>query len=180
VCVRACAMTCYAGRREDEPRDGATVRREEAEYCAATARAAGVIYDTFVRTCTHPRLLHAQIVSNLQRLTELRWIDAGDNYAQLRRDVVHETLQYEQQIEKSSADLRMLRGVYRDVMEVRVRCGVAGAISLSHSIVQHHDFLLQQFDAYKQYLSNVRAGAAAGKGKATKRAYAQWAASILC
>lgn len=73
--------------------------------------------------------------------------------------MVQETLQYEKQISQTAsgntgsrfqpppvvesplADLRMLRGVYRDVME-------------------HQDFLQQQFVAYKQYLANVRAGAA--------------------
>ena len=83
----------------------------------------------------------AQTQANLQRLTTLNAIDPSDNYAQLRRDVVRETLQYERQIEKTTTSLKMLREVYRDVME-------------------RNDFLKEQLEAYKQYLDNVRKGAA--------------------
>jgi len=83
-------------------------------------------------------------VMNLHRLTKDGVINEDDNFAQLRRDIIQETLEYERQIEKTTTDLRMLRGVYRDLME-------------------HHDFLQQQFVAYKQYLGNVRAGAATSK-----------------
>ena len=38
-------------------------------------------------------------------MTELGVIDSIDNYAQLRRDVVRETLQYEQRISQSANDL---------------------------------------------------------------------------
>jgi Ras GTPase-activating-like protein IQGAP2/3 len=82
-----------------------------------------------------------QTCANLERLCALGRVSRDDNFAQLRRDVVEETLQYEKQIGKTTADLKMLRTVYRDVME-------------------RNDFLQEQLAAYKQYLNNVRATAA--------------------
>lgn len=87
-----------------------------------------------------------QTAANLERLCALGRVSRDDNFAQLRRDVVEETLQYEKQIGKTTADLKMLRTVYRDVME-------------------RNDFLQEQLAAYKLYLDNVRATAAAPTSK---------------
>ncbi len=92
-----------------------------------------------------------QTRANLERLCELGRVSRDDNFAQLRKDVVEETLQYEKQIGKTTADLKMLRTVYRDVME-------------------RNDFLQEQLAAYKLYLDNVRATAAAPTKSKSARA----------
>jgi Ras GTPase-activating-like protein IQGAP2/3 len=55
----------------------------------------------------------------------------------LRRDTVQELVNYEAQIKKTSGDLDRLKQVLKNIHE-------------------HNEFLKQQFEAYKQYLENVR------------------------
>jgi len=64
-------------------------------------------------------------------------ISEEDNYAKLRKDTVQELLDYESQIQKTNTDLVLLKGVLK-------------------SIHEQNEFLKQQYEAYKEYLANVR------------------------
>jgi len=81
-------------------------------------------------------------------------INEADSYAKLRKDTVQELVNYEAQIEKTNSDLERLKAVLK-------------------SIHAHNEFLKQQYEAYKEYLANVRQNCSSnekekGKGKAKK------------
>src|SRR5690348_6996086 len=63
-------------------------------------------------------------------------LNEADNYAKLRKDTVQELVNYEAQIQKTNSDLERLKIVLKNIHE-------------------HNEFLKQQYEAYKQYLSSV-------------------------
>jgi len=78
-----------------------------------------------------------KIHSNCKKLVAEGIISEEDNYAKLRKDTVQELLDYESQIQKTNSDLIRLKAVLK-------------------SIHDQNEFLKQQYEAYKEYLANVR------------------------
>lgn len=78
-----------------------------------------------------------QIRTNLKLLTDVGLVRLEDGCANLRRDVGQEILNFETQIAKSEQDLARLQNVLQNIHE-------------------HNKFLGGQYDAYKEYLENVR------------------------
>lgn len=78
-----------------------------------------------------------KIHQNVGVLVQANVISESDNYARLRRDTVQELINYEAQIEKTAQDVEKLKPVLK-------------------SIHSHNEFLRQQYEAYKEYLNNVR------------------------
>jgi len=78
-----------------------------------------------------------KIHSNLKKLADEGIITLDDNYAKLRKDTVQELVNYESQIQKTNSDLERLKLVLKNIHD-------------------HNEFLKQQYDAYKEYLDNVR------------------------
>jgi len=78
-----------------------------------------------------------KIQQNCKKLVAEGIISDSDKYAKLRKDTVQELVNYEAQIKRTATDLERLRLVLRNI----------------HS---HNEFLQQQYEAYKEYLANVR------------------------
>mmetsp|Transcript_21623 Transcript_21623/g.30230 ORF Transcript_21623/g.30230 Transcript_21623/m.30230 type:complete len:756 (-) Transcript_21623:71-2338(-) len=78
-----------------------------------------------------------KIQTNCKKLVAEGIISESDNYAKLRRDTVQELINYEAQIKKTQQDIELLKTVL-------------------HNINEHNQFLTQQYQAYKEYLANVR------------------------
>jgi len=78
-----------------------------------------------------------KIEQNCKKLVMDGIISESDSYAKLRRDTVQELVNYEAQIQKTNFDLERLKTVLKNIHD-------------------HNEFLKQQFEAYKQYLANVR------------------------
>lgn len=97
-----------------------------------------------------------KVRSNCKQLVKMGRLNKANNYAQLRRDAVQELIHYEEQISRSAADYERLRSVLNNIRE-------------------HNKFLQQQFEAYKEYLENVRANCTSKKGntKPQKRTKAE-------
>ena len=85
-----------------------------------------------------------QIKANCQLLEEKALINREDDYAALRMDAAVELLNHE--------------NLFKQVKEDQSRLS-----EVLESIDSHHSFLQEQFDAYKQYLGNVRQQSAVGK-----------------
>lgn len=95
-----------------------------------------------------------KINQNCAKLVVEGIISEADNYAKLRRDTVQELVNYEGQIQRTGVDLDRLKAVLK-------------------SIHSHNEFLKAQYEAYKEYLANVRQNCssnekAQGKGKAKR------------
>jgi len=90
-----------------------------------------------------------KIHSNLKKLVTDGIVSEEDNYSKLRKDTVQELINYEAQIQKTNTDLVRLKTVLKNIHE-------------------HNEFLKQQYEAYKEYLTNVRQKTASnpkGSGK---------------
>lgn len=74
---------------------------------------------------------------NVKILVDANIIREEDNYFNLRRDVGQEILNFDQHIAKGEQDLSRLQSVLQNIHE-------------------HNKFLGGQYDAYKEYLDNVR------------------------
>eukprot|EP01118_Nematostelium_gracile_P001607 TRINITY_DN11670_c0_g1_i1.p1 TRINITY_DN11670_c0_g1~~TRINITY_DN11670_c0_g1_i1.p1 ORF type:complete len:753 (-),score=217.16 TRINITY_DN11670_c0_g1_i1:66-2324(-) len=96
-----------------------------------------------------------KIEQNCAKLVAVGIINPNDNFAKLRKDTVQELVNYEAQIQKTAGDLDRLKSVLK-------------------SIHGHNEFLKQQYEAYKEYLNNVRQNCSSNasekekKGKAKK------------
>jgi len=95
-----------------------------------------------------------KINQNCNKLVSEGIISESDNYAKLRRDTIQELVNYEGQIQRTNSDLTRLKSVLK-------------------SIHSHNEFLKQQYEAYKEYLANVRQNCSSnekekGKGKTKK------------
>jgi len=90
-----------------------------------------------------------KVSQNLAKLVADGFVSDQDNYAKLRRDTVQELINYEVQIQKTTADLDRLKSVLKNIH-------------------QHHEFLKQQYDAYQKYLENFRQNCTSGPGKTGK------------
>lgn len=78
-----------------------------------------------------------RIKENIRILTREQIITPSDDYATLRKDAAAELMNHSTLIQKTNADLSRLKEVLANIEE-------------------HHNFLQEQFDAYKEYLTNVR------------------------
>eukprot|EP01114_Cavostelium_apophysatum_P006458 TRINITY_DN1777_c0_g3_i1.p1 TRINITY_DN1777_c0_g3~~TRINITY_DN1777_c0_g3_i1.p1 ORF type:complete len:766 (+),score=273.66 TRINITY_DN1777_c0_g3_i1:272-2569(+) len=92
-----------------------------------------------------------KIHANLKKLEAEGVITQEDNFAKLRRDTVQELVNYEFQIQKTSTDVDRLKNVLKNIHE-------------------HNEFLKQQYDAYKEYLNNVRQNCSSTPNKPSKAA----------
>eukprot|EP01097_Dermamoeba_algensis_P008941 TRINITY_DN6153_c0_g1_i1.p1 TRINITY_DN6153_c0_g1~~TRINITY_DN6153_c0_g1_i1.p1 ORF type:complete len:704 (-),score=149.43 TRINITY_DN6153_c0_g1_i1:172-2247(-) len=71
-------------------------------------------------------------------------LSSTDGFLQLRKEAIQELTNYEEKVAKAIKDIERLRSVVI-------------------SIKEHNKFLHQQYDAYKQYLNNVRENCSSGK-----------------
>jgi Ras GTPase-activating-like protein IQGAP2/3 len=78
-----------------------------------------------------------KIRSNCKILVAEGIISESDKYAKLRKDTVQELVDYESQIQRTNIDIERLKTVLKNLHE-------------------HNQFLKQQYEAYKEYLANVR------------------------
>jgi len=92
-----------------------------------------------------------KIHQNCKKLVADGIISESDKFAKLRRDTVQELVNYEAQIQKTNSDLERLKTVLKNIH-------------------QHNEFLTQQYEAYKEYLENVRQNCSSNqKGKANTK-----------
>jgi len=78
-----------------------------------------------------------RVKENIKLLVREGIISSADDYATLRKDAAAELMNQNELIEKTGADLARLKEVLGNIQD-------------------HHAFLQEQFDAYKEYLDNVR------------------------
>mmetsp|Transcript_40504 Transcript_40504/g.101927 ORF Transcript_40504/g.101927 Transcript_40504/m.101927 type:complete len:781 (-) Transcript_40504:174-2516(-) len=90
------------------------------------------------------------IKENVKLLTTAGLISPKNNYEELRKDAIQELVNYEDQIKKAASDYSRLSQVVTNV-------------------VDHHEFLKGQFEAYKEYLGNVRQNCASGRNEKEKK-----------
>ena len=79
----------------------------------------------------------SRIKENCQILEREGKVSAEDDYAQLRRDAMGEMSNYESMLQKTQSDHERLRQVLRNIHD-------------------RYSWMEEQYDAYKEYLSNVR------------------------
>lgn len=77
------------------------------------------------------------IEKNLERVAKMEESDVEDCFTRLNRDATQELLNYEEEIKRVKDDKERLRSVLA-------------------SLQDHNKFLHQQYEAYKEYLDNVR------------------------
>eukprot|EP01094_Clydonella_sp_ATCC50884_P016576 TRINITY_DN2751_c0_g5_i1.p1 TRINITY_DN2751_c0_g5~~TRINITY_DN2751_c0_g5_i1.p1 ORF type:complete len:782 (+),score=291.28 TRINITY_DN2751_c0_g5_i1:231-2576(+) len=92
-----------------------------------------------------------RINSNCQILVQNGMLSVDDDFAQLQKDAMEELTNYDAFAKKTANDLARLRDVER-------------------SIESHREFLMEQLDAYKEYLSNVRQNCARADSRTSKKA----------
>ena len=78
-----------------------------------------------------------RIISNCNQLVDESMLQVDDNYAQLRKDTYEEVINYESRISQLEEQCKKLQDVL-------------------NAIHQHNDFLQGQYEAYQEYLDNVR------------------------
>merc|ERR1712137_123432 len=90
-----------------------------------------------------------RLKENIEILVTAGLISRDDDYAVLRKDAAIEVLNHENLLKQTKADQDRLNEVLQNIQN-------------------HHSFLQEQFDAYKQYLGNVRQQSVCSRGKQTK------------
>ncbi|PRP82379.1 Ras GTPase-activating protein [Planoprotostelium fungivorum] len=91
-----------------------------------------------------------KVRNNCKLLVQCGLLSESDKFNKIRKDLVEEIVNYEAQIRKTTEDIIKLKNVRK-------------------TIDDHHKFLTQQYDTYKQYLNNVRENTT-GPSKSTKSA----------
>lgn len=106
------------------------------------------LLDEASRVKNNPTLLDQvnRIKDNCKILIEESVISPSDDFAALRNDAAAELVNHKNLLVKTREDQSRLTGVLQNIQK-------------------HHSFLQEQFDAYKEYLGNVRQQSVCSRGK---------------